>query len=78
MIPDEETVDPVIDFSWFYFIGVNKIGLTYHQVGRITMTLFNKLYAHYKCTFDYELLLKKTGTTYEEAWKKSQEAEEWF
>ena len=78
MIPDEDEIDPHIDFSWFYFIGVTKLGMTYKQVGRITLTLFNKLYSHYKNTFDLELRLKLTGNTYESAEKKANEAQEWF
>lgn len=78
MIPDDEDVDPHIDFSWFYFIGVNKLGLTYRQTGRITLTLFNKLYTHYKNAFDLELRLKQAGTTYAEAYKKLNQSLEWF
>ena len=78
MIPDEEDVNPVIDFSWFYFIGRTKLGLTYRETGRITMTLFNKLYAHYKNAFDYELRLRQTNTTYEEAALRAQKELEWF
>lgn len=44
----------------------------------MTLTLFNKLYAHYKDTFDIEMRLKNTNTTYAEAWEKSQKDEEWF
>lgn len=76
MIPDD--ADPVIDFSWYYFIGRSKLGLTHTETGRITLTLFNKLYKHYKNTFDFELRLRQTNTTYEEAYKKSNDAEEWF
>ena len=78
MIPDDEDVDPVIDFSWFYFIGKSKLGLTFRETGRLTLTLFNKLYQHYKNSFDLELRLKYTGTTYEEAYKKAEKAQEWF
>ena len=42
------------------------------------MTLFNKLYGHYKDNFDLELRLRNANMTYEEAFKKSQEDEEWF
>lgn len=78
MIPDDEEIDPYIDFSWFYFIGRNKLGLTYSETGRITLTLFNRLYKHYKNSFDLEMRLKNSGTTYEEAYQKLNDAQEWF
>jgi len=40
--------------------------------------MFNKLYTHYKNNFDIEMRLRNANITYEEAWTKSQEAEEWF
>lgn len=77
MIPDEAE-DPVIDFSWFYFIGRTKLGLTFKETGRITLTLFNKLYHHYKNAFDLEMRLHQTNTTYAEAYQKDIDAQEWF
>lgn len=44
----------------------------------MTLTLFNKLYDHYKNNFDFEMMLFKTGTTHREAYKKSQESDKWF
>ena len=67
-----------MDFSWYYFIGRNKLGLSYKETGRITLTLFNKLYQHYKDDFDIELRLKNANITYEEVYNKSQKSEEWF
>lgn len=78
MIPDEDDDDGAIDLSWFYFIGRTKLGLTIRETGRLTITLFNKLYKHYKNTFDFEMMLRQTGTTYAEAYKKSNDAELWF
>ena len=52
--------------------------MTFHEVGRCTFTTFFKFYKHYKNTFDIELILTKTGTTYSDAYKRSQEAEEWI
>lgn len=40
--------------------------------------MFNKLYKHYKDTFDMELRLNKANVTYEEAYERAQKAEEWF
>ena len=78
MIPDVEDVDPVIDFSWYYAIGKVKLGLSFNETGRLTITLFNKLYAHYKDAFDLELRLRQTKTTYADAYRRSQDAQEWF
>ena len=44
----------------------------------MTLTMFNKLYGHYKDDFDMEMRLKKANVTYAEAWEQSQKAEEWF
>lgn len=44
----------------------------------MTITLFNKLYDHYKYDFDHELMLTKTGTTYAQEYNQVQESEEWF
>lgn len=67
-----------MDFSWYYFVGRNKLGFEYKEVGRLTLTLFNKLYKHYKDTFDMELRLKNANVTYEEAFNKGQQEQEWF
>ena len=77
MIPDE-VEDPTINFSWFYFIGTAKFRLTLKETGRLTLTRFNQLYAAYKSAFDLEMRLWQTNTTYEEAYRKQQRAEEWF
>jgi hypothetical protein len=52
--------------------------LTDKEVGRLTLTSFHKLYKHYKNNFDIEMLLKTKGMTYEQAFLKSQEDEEWL
>lgn len=57
---------------------MTKFGLTPKQIGRMTLTLFNKLYDHYKNTFDFEMMLYKTGTTHKQAYEKSQESDKWF
>ena len=67
-----------VDFSWFYFIGMNKLGFTYKEVGRLTLRIFNKLYQCYKNNFDLEMSLNKSNTTYAEYEKKQIENEEWF
>ena len=76
MIQDE--YEPVIDFSWLYFIGKTKLGLSFKETGRLTIKMFNKLYGHYKDTWDYEMRLSKSNMTYREAFIKSQQDEEWF
>lgn len=70
--------DESIDFSWFYFVGRSKLNLTDKEVGRLTITTFNRLYGHYKDDFDLEMMLNKAGMTYFEAYAQSQKAEEWF
>ena len=76
MIQDES--DPVIDFSWFYFIGRAKLNLTWHETGRLTLWMFNRLYQHYKDTWDMEMMLSAAHMTYKAAYIKSQEDDEWF
>jgi len=73
-----EDEDPVIDFSWFWFIGKVKLGLSFRETGRLTLRMFNLLYGHYKNDWDLEMKLRNANMTYEEAFQKSQEAEEWF
>ena len=55
-----------------------KLRLTIKQIGRLTLTTFNKLYQHYKDDWDMEMRLTAAHMTYADAFKKSQEAEEWF
>lgn len=76
MIHDE--VDPVIDFTWFYFIGRTKLGLTFKETGRLTLTIFNKLYQHYKDNWDLEMLMTASRKTYKDVHEKQQQSEEWF
>ena len=76
MIQDEP--DPVIDFSWFYFIGKAKLCLSFKETGRLTYTMFNKLYGHYKNNWGLEMRLAKQDMTYEEAYLKSMQDEEWL
>lgn len=44
----------------------------------MTLTLFNRLYEHYKDDWDYEMILRSGRITYSEAYEKAQKAEEWF
>lgn len=44
----------------------------------MTLTLFYRLYEHYKNKFDYEMRLFHNNMTYAEAFIKSQEDEEWL
>lgn len=76
MIHDE--YDPVIDFSWFYFIGRTKLGLSFKETGRLTLTIFNKLYQHYKDNWDLEMLMTVSRKTYKDVREKQQQSEEWF
>lgn len=76
MIQDE--YDPVIDFSWYWFIGRTKLGLTLKETGRLTLTMFNRLYGHYRDMWDMEMMLLQSKTTYAAAHSKAQKDEEWF
>lgn len=64
-MPDE--VDPVIDFTWFYFIGRTRLCMTFKETGRMTLATFMKFYRHYKNQFDAETRLRNSNTTYAEA-----------
>lgn len=44
----------------------------------MTLREFNKEYQLYKDDFDFELLLRLTRTTYEQAKIKARQSEEWF
>ena len=44
----------------------------------MTLRQFNREYQIYKDDFDYEMMLRLSGTTYRKAKEKAQQAEEWF
>ena len=67
-----------MDFSWFMFIGKTKLNLSFKETGRLTLTMFNKLYAHYKNDWDYEMRLFNANMTYDEAFRQAQKDEEWL
>ena len=52
--------------------------MSFAETGKLTLTTFNKLYGHYKNDFDLEMRLTAANTTYAEAHKKVQKADEWF
>ena len=43
----------------------------------MTLTMFNKLYMHYKNNFDMEMRMQKANITYAELYEQEQKAEEW-
>lgn len=55
-----------------------RIGFRPKEIGRMTLTLFNRYYDSYKQLFDFEMLCYKTGTTYQKAYEKAHESEKWF
>jgi hypothetical protein len=61
-----------------FYIGRAKLGLTFKETGRLTLTMFNKLYGHYKRNWDLEMRLAHANMTYAEAFIKAQKDEEWF
>ena len=76
MIHEEES-EP-IDFSWFYFIGKTKLNLSFKETGRLTLSLFERLYEHYKNDWSLEMRLSKANMTYAEAYNKQMQDEEWL
>lgn len=76
MIQDE--YEPVIDFSWFYFIGKTRLNMSFKETGRLTLTMFNKLYGHYKNTWDMEMRMTNANKTYADVIAQSLKDEEWF
>ena len=68
----------MIDFSWFYFIGKTKLGLSFKETGRLTIRIFNKLYQHYKDDWDLEMLMFKSNKTYKGIKEKQNEDEYWI
>jgi hypothetical protein len=67
-----------IDFSWFLFIGRTKLNLTFKETMRLTLTMFNKLYKHYKDDWSMEMRMTHANMTYADVFKKAQQDEEWF
>lgn len=77
MIHEDDEVEP-IDFSWYFFIGKTKLGLSFKETGRLTMNMFEKLYQHYKDTFDLEMRMRLTNTTYSQLEKMASKEDEWL
>ena len=48
------------------------------ESGRLTLGQFRNLYQNYKDTFDLELYLLLSRTTYADLKKKQEQSEEWF
>lgn len=48
------------------------------ETGRLTLTMFNKMYGHYKDVWDMEMRLTQANMTYAEAHDKSMKDEEWL
>ena len=57
---------------------MNKLGLSRKEVGRLTPSLFSRLYQHYKDNFDLELKMMYSGTTYGSLKARQEQEEEWF
>lgn len=54
------------------------MGLSFKEVGRLTLRKFYKFYQCYKDDFDLEMRLKTSNVTYKELEEKQIETEEWF
>lgn len=57
---------------------MTRLGFSYKEAGRLTFRQFNKFYDSYKLTFDLELRLTASNTTYAELRAKQLESEEWI
>ena len=44
----------------------------------MTLTLFSRLYGHYKADWDMEMRLRAANCTYAEAFIRAQKDEEWL
>lgn len=75
---DEEEEPAILDFSWYRFIAQAKLGLSFREVGRLTLGMFNRMWQHYKDNFDLELRLRWSGVTYEALRTQTDESEEWL
>jgi len=52
--------------------------MEFKEIGRMTLRKFMRFYQHYKDTFDIEMRLYKSNTTYAEAEAKAIQSEQWF
>ena len=75
---DEEEETKPLSFSWVAYICTAKLGLTLKESGRLTFKQFIEMYQAYKDTFDTELILFYTTTTYSDLKNKSEESDEWI
>lgn len=57
---------------------MTRLGFSYKEAGRLTLRKFSKFYENYKTTFDLELRLTASNTTYAELRAKQLESEEWI
>lgn len=62
MLPDKKIAsrrnenddEEPIDFPWLYFIGMNKLGFTYRQVGHMFFGFWIDLFEEYKKQYNFE------------------------
>nr|DAX39500.1 MAG TPA: hypothetical protein [Caudoviricetes sp.] len=57
---------------------MNRLRFNYKEAGRLTIRQFSNYYQHYKDTFDLEMRLYNSNTTYADLKAKQLQAEEWF
>lgn len=46
--------DKPIDFAWLIYIGINKLGFTYTQVGQLYFSTWVDLFEEYKRQYNFE------------------------
>lgn len=52
--------------------------MSFKETGKLTLRQFQKMYKHYKNTFDLELYLTLNRKTYARLEAEQQQSEEWF
>ena len=57
---------------------LTRLNIPYHRIGRLTYAQFDALYTEYKYIFDLEMMLTRSGTTYEKMQKQAFDEAGWF
>lgn len=70
MESEEPEEEGPTDFAWYYYIGMNKLGLSEKRIGRLTRGNFLRLLRAYRDTFDLEMMLVANNIRYADLEKK--------
>lgn len=58
-------------------VAATRLNIPYNKIGRLTYSQFDALYTSYKKMFDLEMMMQRSGTTYEKLAEESMN-EGWF